>query len=127
MGRRAKNKQGDPESLQELTTAAHSSPKKLGKRKADTGIDRQQPTKKVKDSVQLVSKHTNSPSSKKTVKNKSKHEGRPREDVPWNGINSEEDSSSAAWEDIQDNQDEDSTPTQTKCVTSCASRRPHLL
>ncbi|KAF8478633.1 NOL1/NOP2/sun family RNA met [Russula ochroleuca] len=51
MGRRAKNKQGDPESLQELSE--RPSPKKLGKRKA--GINLPQPAKK--------SKHKDSPQS----------------------------------------------------------------
>jgi ribosomal RNA methyltransferase Nop2 len=46
MGRRAKNKQGDPESLQELSE--HVSPKRLGKRKGGTGISLPQPAKKSK-------------------------------------------------------------------------------
>jgi len=52
MGRRAKNKQSDPESLQELSE--HVPPKRLGKRKGGTGMSLPKPTKKSKhkDSLQ---------------------------------------------------------------------------
>jgi hypothetical protein len=53
MGRRAKNKQGNPESLQELLV--HASPKK---RKAHAVTEQKRPAKKVKDSAKLVNKHT---------------------------------------------------------------------
>ena len=73
MGRRAKNKQGDPESLQDLS--GHVSPKKLGKRKAGTG-NLPQPAKK------------------------SKHKDSPQDDDSMNGV--ENDESSEGWEGIQD-------------------------
>jgi ribosomal RNA methyltransferase Nop2 len=116
MGRRAKNKQGDPESLQELVE--HASPKKLGKRKAGMAIDRQQPAKKAKNSVNSTQKHTKSANSKEISKHKSETESGSQEDDAWNGI--EEDGSSGGWEDIRD--EGDPLPTQTRCESSCASR-----
>ncbi|KAI0006077.1 NOL1/NOP2/sun family-domain-containing protein [Russula compacta] len=106
MGRRSKNKQGDPESVQGLVE--HASPKKLGKRKADTGIDRRHPSKRVKDSVKLVRKYTKSANSEGTVKHMSQDESTLQEEDPWNGI--EEDASSGGWEDTQDE------PTQTRSL-----------
>jgi hypothetical protein len=83
MGRRAKNKQGDPESLQELSE--HVSPKKLGKRKAGTGINLPQSAKK------------------------SKHKDSLQDDDSLNSV--ENDESSEGWEGIQD---EDTLPAQTR-------------
>jgi hypothetical protein len=83
MGRRAKNKQGDPESLQELST--HVSPKKLGKRKAGTGINLPQPIKK------------------------SKHKDSLQDDDSLDGVESDE--NSEGWDGVQD---EDTLPTQTR-------------
>ncbi|KAI0281450.1 NOL1/NOP2/sun family-domain-containing protein [Russula aff. rugulosa BPL654] len=73
MGRRAKNKQGDPESLQELSE--HASPKRLGKRKAGTS-NLPQPAKK------------------------SKHKDSLQDDDSLNGV--ESDANSEGWEGIQD-------------------------
>ena len=73
MGRRAKNKQGDPETLQGLSE--HVSSKRLGKRKAGTG-NLPQPAKK------------------------SKHKGSLQDDDSLNGVESDE--SSEGWEGIQD-------------------------
>jgi hypothetical protein len=95
MGRRAKNKQGDPENLQELSE--HASPKMLGKRKAGTGINLPQPAKK--------SKHKDS------------LQDSPQGDDSWDGI---EEDGSEGWGGIQD---EDTLPTQTRCVTACASKK----
>lgn len=84
MGRRAKNKQGDPESLQELSE--HVSPKRLGKRKARTGINNlPQPAKK------------------------SKQKDNPQDDDSLYGV--EDDESSEGWEGIQD---EGPLPAQTR-------------
>ena len=115
MGRRAKHKQGDPESLQELVE--HASPKKSGKRKADTVIVRQQPAKKVKNAVNPTQQHTKSANSKETSKHKSGYENRPQGDDSWSGI--EEDGNSEGWEDTRD---DDILPAQTRCVSSRASR-----
>ena len=60
MGRRAKNKQGDPESLQGLSE--HASSKRLGKRKAGMGANLPQPAKK------------------------SKRKDSPLDDDSWNGV-----------------------------------------
>ncbi len=73
MGRRARNKQADPESFQELSE--HASPKKLGKRKTGTGINLQ-PAKK------------------------SKHKDSLQDDDSLNGV--EDDESSGGWGGIQD-------------------------
>lgn len=74
MGRRAKKKQADPESFQDLS---EHEPKTLGKRKARTGISLPQPTKKSKDSLQ--------------------------DDDSLNGIEDiEDDGSSGGWKGIQD-------------------------
>src|SRR5712691_9604154 len=115
MGRRAKNKQGDPESLQELVE--HASPKKLGKRKADTVIVRQQPAKKVKNSVYSTQKHATSANSKGTSKHKSEYESELQVDNSWNGI--KEDGNNGGWEDIQDR------PTQTRCVVFVREQSGH--
>ena len=100
MGRRAKNKQGDPESLQELSE--HVSPKKLGKRKAGMGkgmgINSPQPAKK------------------------SKHKDSLQDDDSLNGV--ENDESSEGWEGLQD---EDTLPGHTRYVASCTSRQCSLL
>lgn len=85
MGRRAKNKQGDPESLRE--PSEHISPKRLGKRKARTGINLPQPAKK------------------------SKHKDSVEDDDSLNGV--ENDESSEGWEGIQD---EDTLPAQTRSL-----------
>jgi ribosomal RNA methyltransferase Nop2 len=95
MGRRAKKKQADPESFQDLSE--HASPKTLGKRKARIGISLLQPTKKSKrkDSLQ--------------------------DEDSLNGIEDiEDDGSSRDWEGIQD---EDTLPVQTRCVALCLSSR----
>ncbi|KAH9997230.1 NOL1/NOP2/sun family-domain-containing protein [Russula vinacea] len=84
MGRRAKNKQGDPESLQE--PSEHASLKRLGKRKAGTGIDLPQPAKK------------------------SKHKESLQSDDSWN---SDEEDESEGWEGIQD---DDTLPAQTRSL-----------
>ena len=91
MGRRAKNKQGDPESLQE--PSEHAPLKRLGKRKAGTGINLPQPAKK------------------------SKHKESLQSDDSWN---SDEEDESEGWEGIQD---DDTLPAQTRCVTTCAGRK----
>lgn len=98
MGRRAKNKQGDPESLQELSE--HVSPKRLGKRKAGTGINLPKPAKKSKHK-DLDSLH---------------------DDDSLDGVENGE--ISEGWEGIQD---DDTLPAQTRYVTSCTSRQCHVL
>ncbi|KAI0256750.1 NOL1/NOP2/sun family-domain-containing protein [Lactifluus subvellereus] len=106
MGRRAKKKQGDPESLRELT--GHASPKK---RKADAGIEQRRPAKKARDSAKPVQKPTKSANSREAVKHKVKYEAQSRDEDSWNGV--EEDEGSGGWEGVQD---EDSLPAQTRCV-----------
>jgi hypothetical protein len=94
MGRRAKKKQADPESFQDLSE--HASPKKLGKRKAGIGISLPQPTKK------------------------SKHNDSLQYDDSLNGVEDIEDGgSSRGWEGIQD---EDTLPAQTRLVSHTSSR-----
>src|SRR6267142_4655445 len=112
MGRRAKNKQGDPKAFRD--PVEHASPKGLGKRKADTVIVRHQPAKKIKDTVKSTQKHTKSANSKDTLEYKKGLQG----DDSWNGIEEDGDGDSAGWEDIRD---EDILPTQTRCVSSYAS------
>jgi len=98
MGRRAKKKQADPESFQDLSE--HAPPKKLGKRKAGIVINLPQPTKK------------------------SKHKNSLQDDDSLNGIeDNEDDGRSGGWEGIQD---EDTLLTRTRCVASCTSSRSHL-
>jgi ribosomal RNA methyltransferase Nop2 len=101
MGRRAKRKQADPESFQDLSE--HAPPKKLGKRKAGIGTSLPQPTKK------------------------SKHKDSLQDDDSLNGVeDTEDDGSSRGREGIQD---EDTLPAQTRCVASCTSNwcTPHRL
>ena len=97
MGRRAKNKQGDPESLQELSE--HVSSKRLGKRKAGMG-------------------NLPQPANAK----KSKHKDSLQDDDSLNAV--ESDASSEGWDGIQD---EDTLPTQTRYVIPCTSRQRQFL
>ncbi|KAN0123809.1 NOL1/NOP2/sun family RNA met [Russula decolorans] len=88
MGRRAKRKQADPESFQDLSE--HAPPKKLGKRKAGIGTSLPQPTKK------------------------SKHKDSLQDDDSLNGVeDTEDDGSSRGREGIQD---EDTLPAQTRSL-----------
>jgi ribosomal RNA methyltransferase Nop2 len=86
MGRRAKNKQAPPEPLEKKEW---TSPKKLGKRKAETVTDlddKARPTKKSRDSTGNVKSKSKPKSSKAT----------PR--VKQNA----DDGSSDGWEGVQD-------------------------
>lgn len=111
MGRRAKNKQGDPESFREPKD--HISPKKLGKRKANPGSEHKRPAKKAKDSARLVQRPTG---SEKDVKSRTGNaEWSDDSDASWGGI--EEDKHSEGWDD----EDEDAPPVQSRYVSSCSS------
>ena len=109
MGRRAKNKQGDPQSLREPNE--HIS-KKLGKRKADPSSDQKRPAKKVKDPARLVTR-----SEKAKLRPAEKEEWRDDSEEPWGGI--EEDRHSEGWDDVQD---EGTVPVHSRCVFACSSR-----
>ncbi|KAJ7046678.1 NOL1/NOP2/sun family RNA met [Mycena alexandri] len=86
MGRRAKNKQAPPEPLDKKE---YSSPKKLGKRKADNADldDKPRPAKKSKDSASAKSKSKPKPKTSKTGAR-----------VKF----TEDGASSDGWEDVQD-------------------------
>ena len=107
MGRRAKNKQGDPESLRD--PKEHISSKKLGKRKANPVSDQRRPAKKVKDSARLV--------SEKNVKRRrsGKEESSDDSEESWGGIDDHK------RDDVWDDEDEDAVPVQSRCVISCSS------
>lgn len=81
MGRRAKNKQAPPEPLDRKE---YSSPKKLGKRKAEDLDDKPRPAKKSKDSA--------------SAKSKSK----PSKTGPRVKFTEDDANSSEGWEDVQD-------------------------
>ncbi|KAI9466259.1 NOL1/NOP2/sun family RNA met [Lactarius psammicola] len=110
MGRRAKNKQGDPESLGEPNE--HISSKKLGKRKANPGSDQKHPAKKPARPIQLS---TRSESSEENVKLRrtEKAEWGDDSEESWGGI--EGDNHSEGWDDVQD---EDAVPVQSSDVSS---------
>ncbi|SRR6266702_196976 len=120
MGRRAKNKQGDPESLRE--PKEHISPKKLGKRKANPGSDQKRPTKKVKDPARPIQRPTRSESLQENVKPRrtGKAEWSDDSSESWGGIEEDNrDEGSEGWDDVQD---EDAVPVQSRYVISCSSR-----
>lgn len=99
MGRRAKNKQGDP--LREPTE--HISPKKLGKRKANPGSDQKRPAKKVKNPA----RPTRLENLQENVKPRrtGKAAGSDDSEESWGGI--EEENHREVWDDVQD---EDAVP-----------------
>jgi 25S rRNA (cytosine2870-C5)-methyltransferase len=115
MGRRAKNKQGDPEALRE--PVEHASPKELGKRKADPVIVTRQPAKKIKSSVKSTQRHTKSANYEETSEYES---GLQDGDDAWKGI--EEDQDVGGWENIRD---EDILPAQTRCVSPVRKQDGH--
>ena len=88
MGRRAKNKQGAPEPLVQTQTV---SPKKLGKRKADSAAEKAspRPSKKLKNSSK--ENKMSGKSHKKSSKKKAVEEGDEDEDLSADG-----------WEDVED-------------------------
>ena len=105
MGRRAKNKQGDPGSIREPNE--HISPNKLGKRKANPGSDRRRPAKKVKDPAR---------SEKAKPRPTEKEEWSDDSEESWGGI--EEDAHNEGWDDVQD---EDAVPLHSTYVFSSSS------
>lgn len=121
MGRRAKNKQGNPVPLAEVNGAAgggRPSAKKLGKRKAafdDEGGKElslsKRPTKKVKESESGKGKGKDASGKKganvKTTKSSVALGTKKRKDV----VEQEEGGSSEGWEDVED---DDNFKTQTK-------------
>ena len=108
MGRRAKNKQGDPESLRE--PEEHISPKKLGKRKANPGSDQKRPAKKLKESARLVQRPTRSEKNVKPGRTGKAERSDDPEDS-WGGI--EDDKPNEGWEDP--------VPIHSRYVISCSS------
>lgn len=115
MGRRAKNKQGDPSPLTEVTAdngaSGRLSEKKLGKRKADVEEDvlTKRPSKKVKETegkkgakdVKVEKKKSGKEKTGKTKKSKkvTVEEGEDDEMVVEEGEGSE------GWEDVDDDDD----------------------
>ena len=90
MGRRAKNKQGDPGSLREPNE--HISPNKLGKRKANPGSDqKKRPAKTVKNPAR---------SGNAKPRPTEKEEWSDDSEEPWGGI--EEDEYNDGWDGVQD-------------------------
>ena len=121
MGRRAKNKQGDPEPFAEVQENRPSQ-KKLGKRKADeVDAPAKRPAKKARDIDGRPSK------SVKTVASKGKEKGVPKDTAKAKPAKAQaqkkqqvqfedEDEgagSSEGWEDVEDNED---IKVQAKCV-----------
>lgn len=116
MGRRAKNKQGNPEPLVEVNgQAGRPSAKKLGKRKAEFEDDAREalskrPAKKIKESekskggkggkggkVQASATKKAAPKADKAVSGKKKREAVQEED--------EEGGSGDGWEDVDEEED----------------------
>ena len=96
MGRRAKNKQADPEPLSEPGSKPANSNKKRGKRKADT-TDGDRPVKKVKEGTSA--KQAKSKPSKNTKGSTSSSKGlKPKAKA----VQFEEAGSSEGWEDVED-------------------------
>lgn len=136
MGRRAKNKQGDPAPLAEVNgQAGRPSAKKLGKRKAEFQDDAREalskrPVKKIKESE--VSKLGKGGQAKheETKKGKAKVDkgplGKKKHKAVQDDDEEEEEASeggsSAGWEDINDGENHEA---QRKCVI--AKCRPSAL
>ncbi|TFY76701.1 hypothetical protein EWM64_g7311, partial [Hericium alpestre] len=106
MGRRAKNKQGDPESIVPRDTKP--SQKKLGKRKAEPAADEsKRPVKKAKDTAVASGKKAvkEKLGGKKAepVKTKGKSTGKQAES--WDDVDVGEGASNEGWEDVDDEAD----------------------
>ncbi|KAA1474912.1 NOL1/NOP2/sun family putative RNA met [Dentipellis sp. KUC8613] len=98
MGRRAKNKQGDPTPIESRETTKPSQ-KKLGKRKAEPEADEsKRPAKKVKEVVGDVKKSKNSVGGKKAAKKSSKADL--KKATSWD--EEDADGSGDGWEDVAD-------------------------
>ena len=128
MGRRAKNKQGDPEPFADANgAAARPSAKKLGKRKAEReDAVSKRPVKKMKEEVQSKEGMEKKGSTKKEVQmQKSKTAARvkapPKKRKQEESEDEEEDddleegASSAGWEDVEDEYD---VQAEAKCAQS---------
>ncbi len=119
MGRRSKNKQGDPESLQ--GPEEYIPQKKLGKRKANPGS---KPAEKVKDlarPIQQLTRSENLQENAKKPRRAVKAESSDGSEDSWGGI--EGDRHSEGWDDVQDG-DED--PVQSRCMVSSQITWPFL-
>ncbi|TBU65681.1 NOL1/NOP2/sun family RNA met [Dichomitus squalens] len=112
MGRRAKNKQGDPSPLAEVKeNAGRPSQKKLGKRKADD-VDsaNKRPAKKVKEGEARTDKPSKPTAAKGRATTASKNEGKARPVKSKSKKPSFEDDAEGAgcsegWEDVEDDGD----------------------
>ncbi|KAI0035702.1 NOL1/NOP2/sun family RNA met [Vararia minispora EC-137] len=93
MGRRAKNKQGDPAPLVESNGIAPSAPKKHGKRKADTDAQSKRPAKKLKEAPKVKADKRKAEEPTSTVKAKNA--------VTWDDVQ-DGGSGSEGWEGIED-------------------------
>lgn len=122
MGRRAKNKQGDPAAFAEVQeNAGRPSQKKLGKRKADdVDSSSKRPAKKVKESDARPRKPPKSTTAKSREKSVVKGEVKAKSDKPKSQKKQarfeDEDEgagSSEGWEDVED---DDDLQTQAKYV-----------
>ncbi|KAM5533269.1 hypothetical protein V8D89_013046 [Ganoderma adspersum] len=122
MGRRAKNKQGDPAAFAEVQeNAGRPSQKKLGKRKADdVDSSSKRPTKKVKESDARPGKPPTSTTAKSKEKIVVKGEVKAKADKPKSKKKQarfedegEGAGSSEGWEDVEDN---DNLQTQAKSL-----------
>lgn len=127
MGRRAKNKQGDPAPLAEVNgQAGRPSAKKLGKRKAEfeddaRGALSKRPVKKIKESVKSKPGKGGLAKFEETKKGPAKVDKAPLgkkkpkavEDEDEEQEEESEGGSSAGWEDINDDEDPEA---QRKCV-----------
>ena len=123
MGRRAKNKQGDPAAFVEAQeNTGRPSQKKLGKRKADdVDSNSKRPAKKVKESDTRPGKPPKSTIAKGKEKTVVKSEVRanpnkPKSKKKQDRFEDEDEAagSSEGWEDVED--DDDDLHTQAKCV-----------
>lgn len=119
MGRRAKNKQGDPAPFSEVQeNAGRPSQKKLDKRKADeVDSSSKRPTKKAKEIDIRPGKSARSPAPKGKEKNAVKGEAKAKAGEPKKQqARFEEDEGaggSEVWEDVEDDGD---LQTQAQCV-----------
>ena len=102
MGRRAKNKQSDPEPITAAKSADRPSSKKLGKRKEVPDEESSRPVKKVKQ----VNGESKAKASK-TSKDKKSSSKKSKKSKGWD----EDAGSEDGWEDVDDEYD---LTTQTK-------------
>jgi hypothetical protein len=130
MGRRAKNKQGDPQALF-VGKVTKETPKKLGKRKADADVDVNmddqgtRATKKFKATLEKAGRKGKKDTKKPAAANGQIGRSREREQKPSEVVvlnRSRQEDESEGWEDVEEGAEFENRPRFV--LLSCEVSRP---